>query len=155
MVTGKSLFDITFSLVYEINGYSLIGGHMRQIYIIIQKMQNSFWKTFASVSLYRTQPWANHWQELFFFVVFFQNYILRIFWTIIVNPSYEGRITKTYLYNFDPLKPLFYTVKRGFTGVYIIFLFLLKNIDCGYSLEPPRFWAEIWKKNIIIFISFW
>ena len=22
--------------------------------------------------------------------------------------------------------------------VYIFFLFLLKNIDCGYSLEPPR-----------------
>ena len=27
-------------------------------------------------------------------------------------------------------------VKLGFTGVYIIFL--LKNVDCGYSLEPPR-----------------
>ena len=26
-------------------------------------------------------------------------------------------------------------MKLGFTGVYIIFLFLLKNIDCGYSLE--------------------
>ena len=41
-------------------------------------------------------------------------------------------------YNFDPLKPHFYIAKLGFTGVYIIFLFLLKNIDCGYSLEPPR-----------------
>ena len=29
---------------------------------------------------------------------------------------------KTYLYNFDPLKPHFYMVKRGFTGAYIIFL---------------------------------
>ena len=47
-------------------------------------------------------------------------------------------ITKTYLYNFDPLKPHFYIVKLGFTGVYIIFLILLENIDCGYSLEPPR-----------------
>ena len=47
-------------------------------------------------------------------------------------------ITKTYLYNFDPLKPHFYILKLGFTGVYIIFLFLLKNIDCGYSLEPSR-----------------
>ena len=37
-----------------------------------------------------------------------------------------------------PLKPHFYIVKLGFTGVYLIFLFLLKNIDCGYSLEPPR-----------------
>ena len=31
-------------------------------------------------------------------------------------------ITKTYLYNFDPLKPHFYMVKLGFTGVYISFL---------------------------------
>ena len=43
------------------------------------------------------------------------------------------------LYNFDPLKPHFYIVILGFKGVYnIFFLFLLKNIDCGYSLEPPR-----------------
>ena len=33
-----------------------------------------------------------------------------------------GYITKTCLYNFDPLKPHFYIVKLGFTGVYIIFL---------------------------------
>ena len=50
----------------------------------------------------------------------------------------ENSITKTCLYNFDPLKPHFYTVELGFTGVYIIFLILFKNIDCGYSLEPPR-----------------
>ena len=31
-------------------------------------------------------------------------------------------ITKTRLYNFDPLQPHFYIVKLGFTGVYIIFL---------------------------------
>ena len=38
------------------------------------------------------------------------------------------------------MKPHFYIVKLGFTVVYIIFfLFLLKNIDCGYSLEPPHF----------------
>ena len=47
-------------------------------------------------------------------------------------------ITEICLYKFDPLKAHFYIVKLGFTGVYIIFLFLLKNIDCGYSLEPPR-----------------
>ena len=47
-------------------------------------------------------------------------------------------ITKTRLYNIDSLKPHFYIVKLGFTGVSIIFLFLLKSIDCGYSLEPPR-----------------
>ena len=65
-------------------------------------------------------------------------------------------ITKTCLYNFDPLKPHFYIVKLGFTGVYIIFLISAQNKDCGYSLESPRrggsnvypqsmFWAEIWK----------
>ena len=47
-------------------------------------------------------------------------------------------ITKTCLYNFDPLKPHFYTVKLGFTGVYIIFLISAQNIDCGYLLEPPH-----------------
>ena len=31
-------------------------------------------------------------------------------------------ITKTCLYNFDTIKPHFYIVKLGFTGVYIIFL---------------------------------
>ena len=49
-----------------------------------------------------------------------------------------GLITKTYLYNFDPLKPHFYIVKLGFTGVYISFFISSQNIDCGYSLEPPR-----------------
>ena len=52
-----------------------------------------------------------------------------------------------------PLTHHFYIVKLGFTGVYIIFLFLLRNMDCGYSLEPPRyiFWAQIRKiSNIFI-----
>ena len=73
-------------------------------------------------------------------------------------------ITKTYLYNFDLLKLHFYIVKLGFTGVYIGFLISAqKNIDCGYSLEPPRwggsneypqsmFWAELWKKYQFFFI---
>ena len=46
-------------------------------------------------------------------------------------------ITKTRIYNFDPLKSHFYIVKLKFTGVYIIFLISAQNIDCGYSLEPP------------------
>ena len=47
----------------------------------------------------------------------------------------EITITKTYLYNFDPLKPHFYIVKLGFTGVYIIFLISAQNIDFGCSLD--------------------
>ena len=31
-----------------------------------------------------------------------------------------------------------YLEKLGFAGVYLFFLFLLQNIDYGYSLEPPR-----------------
>ena len=52
--------------------------------------------------------------------------------------SNKYHITKTCLYNFDPLEPHFYIVKLGFTGVYIIFLISAQNIDCGYSLDPPR-----------------
>ena len=42
-------------------------------------------------------------------------------------------ITKTYLYNFDLLKPHFYILNMAFTGVYIIFLIYAKKkkIDCG------------------------
>ena len=65
-------------------------------------------------------------------------------------------ITKTCLYIFYSLKPLFYIVKLGFTGVYVIFLISAQKHKFGYSLEPPRrggsneypqsmFWIEIWK----------
>ena len=54
-----------------------------------------------------------------------------------------NQITKTRLYNADPLKPHFYIVKLGLTGVYIIFLISAQNIDCGSSLEPPRLWVLV------------
>ena len=38
---------------------------------------------------------------------------------------FELFIMQTCLCNEDPLTPYFYIVKQGFTGVYIIFLFLL------------------------------
>ena len=47
-------------------------------------------------------------------------------------------IMKTCPYNVYPLEPHFYIAKLGYAGVYLFFLFLLRNIDCGYSLEPPR-----------------
>ena len=52
--------------------------------------------------------------------------------------GYSSCITKTCLYNFDPLKPHFYIVKLGFTRLYISFRISAQNIDCGYTLEPPR-----------------
>ena len=39
----------------------------------------------------------------------------------------EWSITKTRIYNFDPLKPHFYVVKLGFTRVYIIFLIFARK----------------------------
>ena len=87
---------------------------------------------------------------------------------LMLQLRYLIHITKTCLYNFDPLKPHFYIVKLGFIGITLFFLFLLKNIDCGYSLEPPRwggsneyplsmFWTEIWKISVFYlkFMSFW
>ena len=73
-------------------------------------------------------------------------------------------IRKTRLYNFDPLKPHFYIVKLGFTGVHIIFLSSAQNIHCGYPLEPPHrgssneypqcmFWAEIWKYQRFFYLK--
>ena len=85
--------------------------------------------------------------------------------TISLRPRKDWIITKTRLYNFNPLKPHFYIVKLGFTGVYIIFLISAQNIDCGYSLEPPRrggsneylqslFWAGIWKISEVFIWKF-
>ena len=50
----------------------------------------------------------------------------------------DFHIRKTCPCNVYPLKPHFYIEKLGYAGVYLFFLFLLQNIDCGYSLEPPR-----------------
>ena len=47
-------------------------------------------------------------------------------------------ITKNCLCNVYPFEPHFYIAKLGYAWVYLFFLFLLQNIDCGYSLEPPR-----------------
>ena len=61
---------------------------------------------------------------------------------------------KTCPCNVYPLIPHFYIAKLGYAGVYLFFLFLLQNIDCGYSLEPPRPTISVLsknKKNIKIF----
>ena len=39
--------------------------------------------------------------------------------------------------NFDPLKPHFYIVKLGFTGVYIIFPISAQNRHSGSVVEHP------------------
>ena len=65
---------------------------------------------------------------------------------------------KTYLYNFDPLKPHFYIVKLGFTGVYTISLISAKKHRLWILVEAVLtsthnqcFRAEI--RNISKFLS--
>ena len=53
---------------------------------------------------------------------------------IINKPSLQAYITKTCLYNLDPLKSHFYIVKLGFIGVYIIFLI---------SAQKHRLWVLV------------
>ena len=51
------------------------------------------------------------------------------------------------------LNPHFYIVKLGFAGVYLIFLFFIQNIHCGYSLEhvPTMYVLRKNAKNINFF----
>ena len=51
-------------------------------------------------------------------------------------------ITKTCLYNFDPLKSHFYIVKLGFTGVYISLLI---------SAQKNRLWAVLTSTTFYVF----
>ena len=74
-------------------------------------------------------------------------------------------IRKTCPCNVYLFEPHFYIAKLGYAGVYLFFLFLLQNIDCGYSLEPPRqggsnvrpqtmFWAKIRKISFFFLMKF-
>ena len=66
-------------------------------------------------------------------------------------------ITKTYLYNSDPLKPLFYIIKLGFTGVYIIFLtsalnhrlWVLVHTNYVLSRNLKKFRILIWELSVL------
>ena len=91
--------------------------------------------------------------------MFFLKATFKIFIITVYLPTYHHENIPIY---FDPLKPHFYVVKLGFTGVSIIFIISAQKIDCGYSLEPPRrggsneypqsmFWAEIWKISEFLF----
>ena len=73
------------------------------------------------------------------------NYILAVdtyfkasYHTSFRYTTFLNYIPKTCLYNSDPINPHFYIVNWGLHGYTLFFLFLIKNIDSGYSLEPPR-----------------
>ena len=70
---------------------------------------------------------------------------------------HRSPIMKTYLYNFDPLKPNVYIYsKTGVYKVYIVFLISAQKHRLWVLVRPPRWgssnkypqsmlWAEIWK----------
>ena len=68
---------------------------------------------------YATETYKMNWfyRSAFVFLLFAIAHRLKI-----NKCSFLLSITKTRLYNFDSLKPHFYIVKLGFTGVCIIFL---------------------------------
>ena len=72
--------------------------------------------------------------ELFLFSPFFLSFSVSLSFSL--NTAFN--IRKTCPCNVYTLEPHFYTTKMGYAGVYLFFLVLLQNIDCGYSLEPPR-----------------
>ena len=49
-------------------------------------------------------------------------------------------ITKTCLDNFDPLKPHFYILKLGFTGLYIIFLISAQKHGLWVLIRTAPLW---------------
>ena len=73
---------------------------------------------------------------------------VSIFPNLETKVCHNNFIRKTCPCNVYPLKPHFYIVKMGNTGVYLFFLFLLQNIDCGYSLEPTIYVLSKTKKYI-------
>ena len=71
-----------------------------------------------------------------------------------INVHSSSPIRKTCPCKVYPLEPHFYVAKLGYAGVYLVFLFLLQNIDCGYSLEhvPTIYVLSKNKKNIKKFL---
>ena len=64
-----------------------------------------------------------------------RNDLNSVDWVVKLQPNQATLyITKTYLYDFEPLKPHFYIVKLGFTGVYIILLI---------SAQKHRLWELV------------
>ena len=66
---------------------------------------------------------------------------IKLLWDKSIHPKVD--ITKTCLYNVDPLKPHFYIVKLGFAGVYIILLI---------SAQKHRLWVLVRTTSVRRFI---
>ena len=94
------------------------------------------------------------WQKYKYTKILDDNFIeCKIFVIATLYPNLL-HITKTYPYNFDPLKPHLYIVKLGFTGVYIIFLISAqKHRLCALVRTATIYVLSRNMKNIRIFLS--
>ena len=88
-------------------------------------------------------------ERFFFFFFFFFFLFFFLLDSLQIRKQSFGFfcITKTCLYNFDPLKPHFYIAKLGFTVVYIIFLMFAQK----HRLWVPTIYVLRNMKNIRVF----
>ena len=79
-------------------------------------------------------------KDIFHLLIIFEKSddLALLFYHDILLQIGNKNIRKTCPCNEYPLKPHCYIGKLGYAGVCLFFLFLLQNIDCGNSLEPPR-----------------
>ena len=124
----KAIFRLSFSYMCFVSKGNLIdqwliNGNMRKMKCIchmrLAKTQKSqgicvIWSGFCCLLTKATSTPASTWR--------------------LYSIASTSIITKTYLYNFDPLKHHFYIVKLEFTGVYIIFLI---------SAQKHRLWVLV------------
>ena len=71
--------------------------------------------------------YLNSFDRFFFFFLQQKGCLVVFFFLLLLLLLLHVCITKTRLYNIDPLKPHFCIVQLGFTGVYIIFLISVLN----------------------------
>ena len=103
--------------------------------LMLWTLWSNLWCPFTLASGY-------HWALYFISLQFWDHLCCTGDWNVSLTTRTEHiflilnciRITKTYLYDFDPFKPHSYIAKLGFTGVYIIFLI---------SAQKQRLWVLV------------
>ena len=75
-------------------------------------------------------------------------FAVRIIFTYLCFICKHFHIMKMYPCNEYPLISHFYIAKLGFTRAYLFYLMFIKNIYCGYSLEPPRQGSSVYPQSM-------
>ena len=116
-------------------------------------------KLIIVLSVFFLEFWLRHWPFALFHHMFLMEYVSLWCFTDEVDPYADWTYTcicnlKLHLnkvWGFDPLKPHFYMVKLGFTGVHIIFLMFAQKhrlLVLVRTASPHRGPPHLW--NIIV-----